>query len=245
MKRFLTIAGSDCSGGAGIQADMSVAVQHGLFPMSVVTALTAQAKDGVRNVLITPSDFVAEQLDAVFSDCVPDAIKIGMLGNREIVEVVTQKLNEYNAQNIVLDTVLVSSSGFRLLNNGGITVLKEKLIPLCNIITPNISEAEVLAEMKISGKADMERCAVKLTTICSNIIITGGHLSGNTCNDLLVTNGELTWFNGKKIKSGNTHGTGCAFSSTFACNLSLGHSLEESVEKAKEYVEKRIASDNN
>lgn len=238
MKKFLTIAGSDCCGGAGVQADMRVAVEHGLFPMSVMTALTAQTRKGVRNTLLTPAAFVAEQLDAVFSDTIPDVIKIGMLGNREIVEVVAQKLLKYNAKNVILDTVFMSSSGYELLNKEGVEVLKEQLLPLCYAITPNIPEAEGLTEMKINSRTDMERCAEKLFNLSSNhIIITGGHLE-EKCDDLLFADGKATWFDGEKIESENTHGTGCIFSSSVACNVAMGRCLEECVKNAKEYVVK-------
>ena len=240
MKKFLTIAGSDCCGGAGIQADIRVAAQHGLFPMSVVTALTAQTRGGVRDVLLTPPAFVAAQLDAVFCDGAPDAIKIGMLGNKGIVEAVTQKLIEHKAKNIVLDTVIMSSSGYELLDKEGVASLKAKLLPLCYAVTPNIPEAETLADMKINNKTDMEKCAKKLSSICpNNIIVTGGHLEG-ACDDLLLADGRITWFCGERIQSDNTHGTGCFFSSCLACNLALGHSMEEGVKNAKEYVAERI-----
>lgn len=243
LKRFLTIAGSDCSGGAGIQADMRVAVRHGWFPMSVVTALTAQTRRSVRSTLLTPPEFVAEQLDAVFDDSTPDAIKIGMLGSREIVEVVARKLFEYNAKNIVLDTVFISSSGYELLDKNAVAALKEKLIPLCDVITPNIPEAEILAGMKVNSMADMEKCAIEISIFFpKGIIITGGHLKDG-CNDLLFANGEFTWAYGEKINSGNTHGTGCAFSSSLACNLSEGKSLESSLKSAKEYVAEQIRSE--
>lgn len=240
MKRLLTIAGSDCSGGAGVQADMRVAVQHGLYPMSVITALTAQTRGGVRNTLLTPPKFVAEQLDAVFSDHTPDVVKIGMLGDRKIVEVVAWKLLEHKAKNVVLDTVFMSSSGYELLTKDGIVALKEQLFPLCYVITPNIPEVEVLLETKINNKEDMEKFIVKLSTFCPNAIITGGHLSGDGCDDLLYENGKITWFTGEKINSSNTHGTGCAFSSALACNLAMGQNLEESVGKAKKYVVRQM-----
>ncbi|MDR1117120.1 MAG: bifunctional hydroxymethylpyrimidine kinase/phosphomethylpyrimidine kinase [Oscillospiraceae bacterium] len=240
MKSFLTIAGSDCSGGAGVQADMRTAVLHGLFPMSVITALTAQTRLGVRDVLLTPPELVAKQLDAVFNDRTPDVIKIGMLGSGEIVEAVAEKICEHGGKSIVLDTVFMSSSGHALLSGEGITALREKLLPLCDVITPNIPEAEFLTGMRISGAADMEACAVRLSNIFrGNIIITGGHLNG-ACDDLLFADGKLTWFHGEKIESENTHGTGCTFSSCVACNLALGQDLEESVRLAKEYVARLI-----
>jgi hydroxymethylpyrimidine/phosphomethylpyrimidine kinase len=240
LKRLLTIAGSDSCGGAGVQADMRIAVEHGLFPMSAITALTAQTRKGVRGVLLTPPEFVGEQIDAAFSDATPDVIKLGMLGNKEIVEVVAQKLLEHNAKKVVFDTVFVSTSGHELLDKGAISALKEKLFPLCHVITPNIPEAEILADMKINSKADMEKCAEKLSSIFPNIIIiTGGHLE-DCCDDLLLADGKITWFSGEKIEGVNTHGTGCTFSACLACNLAMGRSLKESVKSAKEYVAEQI-----
>ena len=240
MKKFLTVAGNDSCGGAGAGADMRVATRHGLFSASVITALTAQTKSRVRGVLLTPPEFVERQLDAAFGDGAPDAVKIGMLGNAEIADTVARKLLEYGAKNIVLDTVFASSSGYELLSKEGIAVLKEKLLPICRCFTPNIPEAEILSDMKINGKQDMEKCAAKLFKIsASDVIITGGH-SENECDDLLFANGEITWFSGEKIKGASVHGTGCAFSSCLACNLALGRSLKESVKISKDYVLRKI-----
>lgn len=240
MKRFLTIAGSDCCGGAGIQADMRVATHHGFFPMSVITALTAQTRHGVRSSLLTPHEFVAEQLDAVWADSSPDVVKIGMLGNREIVETVADKLKQYSAKNIVLDPVFTSSSGYQLLDQAGILALKDKLLPLCRVITPNIPEAEILSGLKINNSADMEKAAAQIASHCpGQIIITGGHLT-HACDDLLYSNGKITWFPAKKIDSKNTHGTGCVFSSCLACNLALGENIEKSIQNTKDYIEKHL-----
>ena len=209
--------------------------------MSVIAALTAQTNSGVRNCLPTPPEFIAEQLDAVFSDGAPNAVKIGMLANAGIVDIIAQKLAEYNAKNIILDTVFASSSGYELLDKRGIDTLKEQLLPLATVVTPNIPEAEVLTDMKIRTTADMESCARKLASICAgSVIITGGHSDSGSCDDLLLSNGKITWFRGEKIESGNTHGTGCMFSSALACNLALGKSIEDSTIQAKEYVATQI-----
>ncbi|MDR1754736.1 MAG: bifunctional hydroxymethylpyrimidine kinase/phosphomethylpyrimidine kinase [Eubacterium sp.] len=240
MKKFLTIAGSDPCGGAGVQADMRVAVTQGLYPMSVITALTAQTSQGVRNVLLTSPGFVAEQLDAVFSCCIPDVVKIGMLGNGKIVETVVNKLLEYKVKNIVLDTVFTSSSGYELLDNEGILLLKEKLLQICRVITPNIPETEILTGMQVNDTADMKKCAKKFARFFDgDVVITGGHLRVR-CDDLLYKDNKFIWFRGERIQGKNTHGTGCAFSSCLACGLAEGKSLEESVKMAKEYVLKHI-----
>jgi hydroxymethylpyrimidine/phosphomethylpyrimidine kinase len=205
--------------------------------MTVITALTAQTSSGVRNTILTPPNFVAEQLDAVFDEAVPDVIKIGMLGNAGIVEAVLQKLRKLAMSEplpIVLDTVIASSSGYALLDSPGVALMKEKLLPLCFAITPNIPEAEIITDMKIQTKQDMETCAVKLSKKCPhNIIITGGHLS---CDDLLYDGKIFEWFGGEKIESDNTHGTGCKFASALACGVALEKSISDCVANAKSYV---------
>lgn len=236
MKKVLTIAGSDCSGGAGIQADLKTIMAHNLYGMSAITALTAQNTTGVSAIFDTSPDFVAAQLDAVFNDIFPDAVKIGMVSNAAIIEIIANKLKEYKAVNIVVDPVMVSTSGSRLLSEDAINNLIHLLLPLADLITPNLQEAEVLVKHKIQTESDMEAAAMELSAFTkAGILIKGGHLN-NAANDLLYTGGLATWFKGERIDNDNTHGTGCTLSSAIASNLALGHSMEESVKHAKEYI---------
>lgn len=236
MKTVLTIAGSDSSGGAGIQADIKTITAHKIYASSAITALTAQNTTGVIGILNVPKEFLAKELDSIFTDIYPDSIKIGMVSEIELIETICDKLVEYNAKNIVVDPVMVATSGAHLLNDNAINVLVNKLFPLATIITPNILEAEVLANIKIKTKEDMERAAKIISKLTNaSILIKGGH-SINDSNDLLFTNNELVWFNGKKIDNPNTHGTGCTLSSAIASNLALGYSIIESIKNAKAYI---------
>jgi len=236
MKKVLAIAGSDCSGGAGIQADIKTITAHKIYAMSVITALTAQNTTGVYGVLEATPEFVGNQLDCVFNDIRPDAVKIGMVSNIEIIEIIAQKLREYKAENIVVDPVMVSTSGSRLLNDNAINALKARLFPLAAVITPNIPEAETLADFTITGRQDMQKAAEKIAKLTSgSVLVKGGHLDGGA-DDLLYTNGEVVWFESPKIENPNTHGTGCTLSSAIACNLAMGFSIPESVKNAKEYI---------
>ena len=236
MKRVLTIAGSDCSGGAGIQADIKTVTAHRLYAMSVITALTAQNTTGVQGVCDTPPEFVAQQLDSIFEDIRPDAVKIGMVSNSGIIEVIAERLSFYGAQNVVIDPVMVATSGGRLMKSGATEALINKLFPLATVITPNIQEAEALAETEIHSEADMLKAAKALAvSITCGILLKGGHM-GNSANDLLYLNEAPVWFKGERIDTKNTHGTGCTLSSAIACNLASGLSLEKSIEAAKEYV---------
>ncbi len=235
MKKVLTIAGSDCSGGAGIQADIKTMTVHKVYAMSVITALTAQNTTGITGVFDIPADFIAKQLDSVFTDIMPDAVKIGMVSNSENIICIADSLKKYNAKNIIMDPVMISTSGRKLLNDNAITALKKNLLPLAYLITPNIPEAEVLSGIKIHNKKDMEKASEMLyDTIGCNVLIKGGHSIGNA-DDLLYT-GELIWFNGNRIENNNTHGTGCTLSSAIASNLANELSLIQSVRKAKEYI---------
>ena len=242
MKKVLTIAGSDCSGGAGIQADIKTITAHKLYAMSAITALTAQNTTGVYGISEVTPPFVAQQLDCVFTDIVPDAVKIGMVSNSEIIEVIAGKLVQYGATNLVIDPVMVSTSGSNLLSREAIDALTQKLIPLARVITPNIPEAQVLCDMEIKTQADMAEAAKRLSKVYScSILIKGGHLI-NDANDLLWNHGIMTWFYGEKIDNPNTHGTGCTLSSAIACNLATGHTLEKSVELAKTYLSGALKS---
>ncbi len=236
MEKVLTIAGSDCSGGAGIQADIKTMTAHNVFAMSAITALTAQNTTGVYGVLEVSPEFVGRQLDCIFTDIFPDAIKIGMVSNSEIIEVIVDKLKKYNANNIVVDPVMISTSGSRLLNEEAMNAIITKLLPIADIITPNIPEAEALANIDIKNTEDMvEAAGIIATLLNGKILIKGGHLT-DTADDLLYIEGRPIWVSGARINNPNTHGTGCTLSSAIACNLAKGYPIPESVTKAKEYI---------
>ena len=236
MKTALTIAGSDSSGGAGIQADLKTMTMNGVFAMSAITALTAQNTTGVTGIFNVTPEFLKAQLDAVFTDIFPDAVKIGMVSSEELIKMISKKLKEYHLENIVVDPVMVATSGSRLISETAIDTLKTQLLPMATVITPNIPEAEVLAEMEIRSEDDMVEAAKKIHEMyhCA-VLCKGGH-SLNDANDLLYQDGETTWFHGKRINNPNTHGTGCTLSSAIASNLAKGYSLEESIHRAKEYI---------
>ena len=236
MKTALTIAGSDSGGGAGIQADIKTMTANGVFAMSAVTALTAQNTTGVRDIMETSPEFLAEQLDCVFTDIRPDAVKIGMVSSSGLIRVIAEKLKEYKAVNIVVDPVMVSTSGSKLLSDGSAETLKEELLPLADILTPNIPEAEVLSGIQIESETDMARAAEMISTSYGcGVLVKGGHRISDA-NDLFWQNGTCRWFYGRRIDNPNTHGTGCTLSSAIASNLAKGFSMEESVERAKEYI---------
>lgn len=236
MKTALTIAGSDSSGGAGIQADIKTMTCNGVYAMSAITALTAQNTLGVTGIMDVTPEFLADQLDNIFTDIYPDAVKIGMVSSRGLIEMIAKKLNEYDAKNIVVDPVMVSTSGSKLISDDAITTLKEKLLPLASILTPNIPEAEVLSGMKVSNEEEMIAAAkyISETYHCA-VLCKGGH-KVNDANDLLYENGSFKWFEGKRINNPNTHGTGCTLSSAIASNLAKGFDLETSVKRAKDYI---------
>lgn len=241
-KKVLSIAGSDCSGGAGIQADLKTMTALGVYGMSVITALTAQNTTGVYGIADVEPEFVAKQLDCIFQDIVPDAVKIGMVSQKEIICAIADKLKEYGAANIVLDPVMVSTSGSRLLAMDAIEMLAERLFPLAAVMTPNIPEAELLAEMAIRSEADMERAAGQIGKCYGTaVLLKGGH-QVDTANDVLYRDGNVTWFYGKRIENPNTHGTGCTLSSAIACGLACQKSMEESVQAAKAYVSNALSS---
>lgn len=236
MKKLLSIAGSDCSGGAGIQADLKTFAAYKTYGMTVITSLTSQNTMGVSDVVDMTPEFVGKQLDAIFDDIYPDAIKIGMVSNEGIINIIAEKLKEYKAKNVVIDPVMVSTSGSILMNAEAKNSLIEKLLPLADIITPNMKEAAVLSNMEVNNKNDMEKAAkIIAQTIDGAILITGGHLP-DSADDLLYINKKIKWVNGDKIKNPNTHGTGCTLSSAIAANLGKGMTLEKSFTEAKEYL---------
>lgn len=236
MKTALTIAGSDSCGGAGIQADIKTMTMNGVFAMSAVTALTAQNTLGVTGIQESTPEFLALQLDAVFTDIFPDAVKIGMVSSTELIRVIAEKLRQYQARHVVVDPVMVATSGSSLLKSDAVRAMTEKLFPLAEVITPNIPEAEVLSGERIQSEADMEKAAAAISKKygCA-VLLKGGH-SINDANDVLYQNGNIVWFKGKRIDNPNTHGTGCTLSSAIASNLAKGFNLTTSVERAKSYL---------
>ena len=236
MKTALTIAGSDSSGGAGIQADIKTMTMNGVYAMSAITALTAQNTLGVKAIEETTPEILKLQLDAVFEDIFPDSVKIGMVSSSKLIDVIVDRLKYYNAKNIVVDPVMVATSGSALIKTDAIDALVIKLLPLATLVTPNIPEAEILSDMKISDKEDMISAAKYIgDSYGCSVLLKGGH-SINDANDLLYENGNMVWFGGKRIDNPNTHGTGCTLSSAIASNLAKGLNLAESVKKAKEYI---------
>ena len=243
MNTALTIAGSDSSGGAGIQADLKTMLANHVYGMSVITALTAQNTTGVTDIMEVTPHFLAEQLDSIFTDIRPDAVKTGMVSSSQLIETIADKLMEYEAVNIVVDPVMVATSGAKLISDDAIETLKKKLLPLATVITPNIPEGEVLSGMKITSKEDMVTAGQKISnTYGCSVLLKGGH-SLNDANDLLVEQGkEPVWFIGRRIDNTNTHGTGCTLSSAIASNLAKGKSLEEAVKSAKNYISGALAA---
>lgn len=242
IKTALTIAGSDCSGGAGIQADLKTMTMHGVYAMSVITALTAQNTTGVRAIQEVTPDFLQQQMDAVFEDIAPDAVKIGMVSSSELIQVIADRLRYYRAENIIVDPVMVSTSGSSLLKPDAVETLKDVLLPLSTLITPNIPEARILSGMLIDSKDDMERAAKAIGDMynCS-VLVKGGH-SISDANDILYSEGTMQWFAGMRIDNPNTHGTGCTLSSAIASNLAKGFSLTEAVQRAKDYISEALAA---
>lgn len=236
MKKVLTIAGTDCSGGAGVQADLKTMCAHNVYGMSAITALTAQNTTGVYGIMDITPDFLDNQLNCIFTDIFPDAVKIGMVSNKEAIKIIANKLKSVNAKNIVADPVMVSTSGSKLLADDACETLINELIPLADIITPNLAEAEVLSNMHITTKAQMIQAAKIISANCKGaVLIKGGHLD-NTADDMLYDHGQVTWFEGKRIDTGNTHGTGCTLSSAIACNLANGQDIITAVGNAKDYI---------
>ena len=242
MKTALTIAGSDCSGGAGIQADIKTMTMNGVYAMSAITALTAQNTTGVRAIQEVAPDFLKQQIDAVFEDIFPDSVKIGMVSSSELVCVIAERLKYHKAKNIVVDPVMVATSGSALMKTDAVEALTKELLPIATLVTPNIPEAEVLSELAIETKEDMEK-AVKVIGDAHNcaVLLKGGH-NINDANDLLYADRECYWFEGKRMDNPNTHGTGCTLSSAIASNLAKGFALAESVQRAKEYISSALSA---
>ncbi len=236
MKTALTIAGSDASGGAGIQADIKTMTAHGVYAMSAITALTAQNTTGVTGIMEVPPEFLGLQLDSIFTDIYPDAVKIGMVSSAGLIETIAEKLRFYNASNLVVDPVMVSASGSKLLQNDAVETLKNSLFPQAVLLTPNIPEASILAGISITNEADMLQAAEIINNEygCA-VLLKGGH-SVNDANDLLYQNHKYRWFRGERIDNSNTHGTGCTLSSAIASHLAQGTDLETSIQLAKEYI---------
>lgn len=236
MKKVLTIAGSDSSGGAGIQADIKTMTMHGVYAMSAITALTAQNTTGVRSIYPVSADFLKQQIDAVFEDIRPDAVKIGMISTPEQAEVIAERLIFYKAQNIVTDPVAVSTSGTELSTSETYSILKNKIFPISDLITPNIPEAELISGKKINTQEDMVKISECISKMykCS-VLCKGGHLK-DSADDFLLSEGRGVWFKGQRLATGELHGTGCTLSSAIASNLAKGHSLEKSIQHAKKYI---------
>ncbi len=236
MRTALSIAGSDSCGGAGIQADIKTMTMNGVYAMSAITALTAQNTTGVTGILEVTPDFLRQQIDMVFEDIRPDAVKIGMVSNSGLIKVIAERLKAYGAENIVVDPVMVATSSAELIHTEAIETLEKELFPIAKVITPNISEAEVLSGMTVGTKDDMLSAAKAIYEKhgCA-VLLKGGH-SVNDANDLLYSDGGYFWFEGKRIDNSNTHGTGCTLSSAIAANLAKGFDLETSVKRAKDYI---------
>ena len=236
MKTALTIAGSDSCGGAGIQADIKTMTMNGVYAMSAITAMTAQNTTGVRAIQESTPEFLRQQIDAVFEDIFPDSVKIGMLSCGELISVIVDRLKFYKAKNVVVDPVMVATSGSSLMKTDAVQTLADELLPIATLVTPNIPEAEVLSGLSIKNKDDMQKAAKTIgDTYGCAVLLKGGH-NINDANDLLYANGEYRWFEGKHIDNPNTHGTGCTLSSAIASNLAKGYTLEISIEKAKDYI---------
>ena len=242
MKTALTIAGSDSSGGAGIQADLKTMIANGVYGMSAITALTAQNTTGVQGIFEVTPEFLEQEIDSVFTDIRPDAVKIGMVSSAGLIKSIAKKLHEYKAENIVVDPVMVATSGSKLISDDAIGTLKEYLFPMAAVLTPNIPETEVLSGMEVKSAEDMIAAAkyISETYHCA-VLCKGGHQL-NDANDLLYRDGSYRWFNGKRIDNPNTHGTGCTLSSAIASNLAKGYDLDTAVERAKAYISGALAA---
>ena len=242
METALSIAGSDSSGGAGIQADIKTMTMNGVYAMSAITALTAQNTTGVRAIQEVSPAFLKAQIDAVFEDIFPDAVKIGMVASSDLIKVIAERLRFYEPGNIVVDPVMVATSGSSLMKTDAVKTLCQELLPLAMVVTPNIPEAQILAEQEITDENDMLAAAKAIGDRYScAVLLKGGH-SVSDANDLLYVDDEFLWFYGKRIHNPNTHGTGCTLSSAIAANLAKGYGLEAAVERAKAYISGALAA---
>ncbi|HWQ43527.1 MAG TPA: bifunctional hydroxymethylpyrimidine kinase/phosphomethylpyrimidine kinase [Desulfosporosinus sp.] len=236
MKKVLTIAGSDCSGGAGIQADLKTFSAHGVYGMSVITAVTAQNTQGVFAVQDISRDVIAKQIESIFDDIVVDGVKVGMVSQVQTIEVIVEQLRHYVPQMIIVDPVMVSKSGYHLLNPEAEVTLIKELLPLAMLVTPNIPEAEVMTKMSICNLEQMKEASKIIYQMgVRNILLKGGHLEEDAI-DILYDGQEFSYFSSARIATKNTHGTGCTLSSAITSNLALGYSLNDSVSLAKEYI---------
>ena len=241
-KTALTIAGSDCSGGAGIQADIKTMTMNGVYAMSAITALTAQNTTGVRAIQESTPEFLKQQIDAIFEDIIPDAVKIGMVSSSELIHVIADRLRYYKAMNIVVDPVMVATSGSSLMKNDAVKTLIDELLPMATLVTPNLPEAQILSGRSVENKEDMESVAKTIGDTCHcSVLLKGGH-SVSDADDLLYSGGTMRWFAGERIDNPNTHGTGCTLSSAIASNLAKGYNLTESVQRAKDYIAEALAA---
>jgi hydroxymethylpyrimidine/phosphomethylpyrimidine kinase len=236
MKTALTIAGSDSIGGAGIQADIKTMTANGVYAMSVITALTAQNTTGVTGIMEVTPEFLSKQLDCVFTDIFPDAVKIGMVSSAKLIEIISEKLKFYKAKNVVLDPVMISKSGSKLLQDDAIETLKNSLFHQVDLITPNIPEASALSGVSVTNEDDMIKAAEIISSEYGCAVLCKGGHSENNANDLLYHNHKYRWFEAERINNKNTHGTGCTLSSAIACGLAKGFDLEMSIQLAKEYI---------
>lgn len=244
MKKVLTIAGSDSSGGAGIQTDLKTFAAYGVYGMSVITAITAQNTIGVLGVESVSEKMVREQIRAIFDDIEVDAIKVGMLSDINIIKIVADAISVYRVNNVVVDPVMISTSGFDLINSQAKSVLVNELLPKANLITPNLSEAQCMLyqidknnKLKISNSKDMVDAGKIISDFTKNhVLIKGGHLEDRPCDVLVTKDKEVFFYDNERINTKNTHGTGCTLSSAIASNLALGYPIEKAVANAKKFI---------
>ncbi|MBP2025039.1 bifunctional hydroxymethylpyrimidine kinase/phosphomethylpyrimidine kinase [Peptoniphilus stercorisuis] len=240
MKKVLTIAGSDCSGGAGVQADLKTMSAHGVFAMSVIVSVVAENTSRVIDIENISTKNILAQIDAIYEDIGTDAVKIGMLSNEECMKAVAKGIKKYKPKNIVVDPVMYAKNGCPLMDENSIDALIKNILPIADLLTPNIPEAEKIAGIEIKNRDDMKKAAKIINEKgCKNVLIKGGH-SLDDVTDVLYSNGIFYNFEGKRINTKNTHGTGCTLSSAIASNLSLGYSMEESIKRAKKYINMAI-----
>lgn len=242
MKTALTIAGSDSSGGAGIQADLKAMTLNGVYAMSAITAITAQNTTGVRAVYAVSPELLRQQIDAVFEDIYPDAVKIGMVSEPALIAVIAECLTRHGARNIVVDPVMIATSGAALSSTAAVQAMQAQLFPLAAVITPNIPEAEVLSGMRIASEADMEAAAAQISHAFGCAVLCKGGHSVSEANDVLCHAGAVHWYRGARIDNPNTHGTGCTLSSAIAANLAKGYPLTEAIARAKAYLSGALAA---
>ncbi|MCD7744918.1 MAG: bifunctional hydroxymethylpyrimidine kinase/phosphomethylpyrimidine kinase [Lachnospiraceae bacterium] len=241
MKTALTIAGSDSSGGAGIQADIKTMMANGVYAMSAINALTAQNTTGVADIMNVTPAFLAKELDCVFTDIYPDAVKIGMVSEKALIRTIAETLRKYHARNVVVDPVMVATSGAKLIDDDAVETLKAELFPLADVLTPNIPETELLTGQKIVTEEDRIAAARELSERYSCAVLCKGGHSFHDADDLLYWNGKTYWFHGERIANPNTHGTGCTLSSAIASNLAKGDPLDAAIRRAKEYISGALA----